>query len=99
MIITFQIYIPGRRAGIRSGMMPGIAAAVLIGKRLEFPTGGDGSMSKKNLLTYEGLQNLETELQDLRTLQMQPILHLQVTVFRLDSMPEKFLTTLELQMK
>lgn len=73
MIITFQIYIPGRRAGIRSGMMPGIAAAVLIGKRLEFLTGGDGSMSKKNLLTYEGLQNLETELQDLKVVKRKEV--------------------------
>ena len=39
------------------------------------------------------------KLQDSRTSQMQPILHLQVTAFLLDSIPEKFSTILELQMK
>ena len=53
----------------------------------------------ENLAKKDTVEDILEKLQDLRTLQMQPILHLQVTVFRLDSMPEKFLTTLELQMK
>ena len=30
-------------------------------------------MSKKNLLTYEGLQNLETELQDLKVVKRKEV--------------------------
>ena len=41
----------------------------------------------------------ETKLQDSRISQMQPTSHLQVTAFLLDSIPEKFSTILELQMK